>query len=126
MAEVDYFLIKRPLNNDIFCGDTGIIKAFDNKIFIGIADVLGHGEEAHEVAVMCEDFLRTNYNLGLVATLTGLHENIKGSRGAVVGLSLLDLDSGELQCAAMGNVTIRNVWLKQYQDHLQRMVSSAT
>jgi len=107
MAKVDYFLIKRPLNNDVFCGDTGIIKEFDNKVFVGIVDVLGHGEEAHEVAAICENFFQKNYNLDLVETLKGLHESIKGSRGAVVGLSLLDLESGELQCTAMGNVTIR-------------------
>ena len=107
MAEIDYFLIKRSLNNDVFCGDTGIIKEFDNKVFVGIVDVLGHGKEAHEVAVICEDFFQKNYNLDLTETLKGLHESIKGSRGAVVGLSLLDLESGELQCTAMGNVTIR-------------------
>ena len=107
MTEIDYFLIKRPLNNDVFCGDTGIIKEFDNKVFVGIADVLGHGEEAHEVAAICEDFFKKNYTLDLVETLKGLHECIKGSRGAVVGLSLLDLESGELQCTPMGNITIR-------------------
>ncbi|MCJ7542234.1 MAG: serine/threonine-protein phosphatase, partial [Desulfobacterales bacterium] len=104
---MDYHIAKRPLNNDVFCGDTGIIKEFDNKVFVGVVDVLGHGEEAHEVAAVCEDFFQKNYYLDLAETLKGLHEHIKGSRGAVVGLSLLDLESGELQCTAMGNITIR-------------------
>lgn len=107
MTEIDSFLIKRSHNNDVFCGDTGVIKAFDNKVFVGIVDVLGHGEKAHQVAAICEDFFHKNYNLDVVETLKGLHERIKGSRGAVVGLSLLDLASGELQCTAMGNITIR-------------------
>lgn len=51
MAKLDYFLAKRPYfyNKDIECGDTGIIKEFDNKVFIAIVDVLGHGQEAHKL-----------------------------------------------------------------------------
>ena len=104
---MDYFLAKRPLNNDIFCGDTGVIKEYDGKVFIGIIDGLGHGQEAHKMAVSCEDFLEKNYRQGLVKTMMTLHDHIKGSRGAVVGLCLLDHVIGELQCVSVGNITIR-------------------
>jgi len=40
MSKLDYFLAKRPLTKDVECGDTGIIKEFGNKVFIGIIDVL--------------------------------------------------------------------------------------
>ncbi len=60
MVALDYFLAKRPIfyNQDTECGDTGIIKEFDNKVFIGIVDVLGHGPEAHKLALICQDFFR--------------------------------------------------------------------
>ncbi|MBN1843858.1 MAG: SpoIIE family protein phosphatase [Deltaproteobacteria bacterium] len=107
MPEADYFLVKRALNNDTFCGDTGIIKEFDSKIFIGIIDVLGHGEGTHEIALTCEDFLGKNYRQDLVKTMEGLHRHIRGSRGAVAGLCLLDLKTGDLKYVGMGDITAR-------------------
>ena len=107
MPELDYFLAIRPLLNDMACGDTGIIKEFDNKVFIGIIDVLGYGEDAHEVAMFCVDFLEKNYRQNLMEMMGGLHQQIKGSQGAVAGLCLLDLKTGELTFIGVGNITAR-------------------
>jgi negative regulator of sigma-B (phosphoserine phosphatase) len=107
MTKLDYFLAKRPLINENACGDTGIIKEFDDKVFIGIIDVLGHGEEAHELAMICMDFMEKNYRQDLIETMEGLHEHIKGSRGAVAGFCLLDLKTGELEYVGLGNITAR-------------------
>lgn len=107
MSRVDYFLLKRPLNNDVFCGDTGIIKQFDQKVFLAILDVLGHGEAAHQVAQVCEDFLEKNYGDDLAQIMTNLDKHIKGTRGAVAGLCILDLERGKVKCVGTGNVTVR-------------------
>ena len=68
---------------------------------------MGHGEEASKLALVCDDFLEKNYRQDLVETIEGLHEYIKGSRGAVAGLCLLDLKSGEIECVGIGNIAIR-------------------
>lgn len=107
MSELDYFLAVRPLAGEIGCGDAGIIKEFDNKAFIGIVDVLGHGENADEIAMICADFLEKNYRQDLLEMMGGLHQQIKGSRGAVVGLCLLVLKTGELTFVGMGNIAAR-------------------
>ncbi len=107
MSELDYFLAIRPLANEVACGDTAIIKEFDNKVFIGIVDVAGHGANAEEVAFICKDFLEKNYRQDLVKTMGDLHEHIRGSRGAVAGLCLLDVEAGELTCLGVGNITVR-------------------
>ena len=107
MTKLDYFLAKRPLINENACGDTGIIKEFDDKVFIGIIDVLGHGEEAHELAMICMDFMEKNYRQDLIETMEGLHEHIKGSRGAVAGFCLLGLKTGDLEYVGLGNITAR-------------------
>lgn len=106
-GKLDYFLAKRPLNNDVFCGDTGIIREFDSKIFIAAIDVLGHGENANKVALICNDFLEKNYRQDLVKTMDGFHKHIQGTRGVVAGLCLLDLKTGELEYVGIGNITIR-------------------
>jgi len=107
MPELDYYLTIRPLLTNVECGDTGIIKEFDNKVFMGIVDVLGHGKEAYKIAMTSRDFLEKNYHQDLVEIITGLHERIKGSRGAVAGLSLVNLNTGELNYVGVGNITAR-------------------
>lgn len=43
-SPVDYYLAIRPLINIFECGDAGVIKEFEEKIFFALIDVLGHGE----------------------------------------------------------------------------------
>lgn len=109
MAELDCFLAVRPSlgHEPVECGDIGIVKEFDNKLFFGMVDVLGHGREAHELAVVIRDFLEKNCQGDLVVTMQGLHECLKLSRGAVAGLGVLDLGSGELRYVGVGNITAR-------------------
>lgn len=115
MLQLDYFLAKRPFfhHRDIECGDTGIIKEFDNKVFIAIVDVLGHGNEAHKLAVICQEFLEKNYRQDLIETMKALHEYIKDSRGAVAGLCLLDVNSGVLKYVGVGDITARKFGVNQ-------------
>ena len=109
MTQLDYFIAVRPFpgNKAAECGDIVVIKEFDDKLFIGIVDVAGHGKNAHKVAVICKDYLEENYRRDLVETMNGLHEHIKGSRGAVAGLGRLDLKSGELKYVGVGNIVLR-------------------
>lgn len=104
---MDYFLAIRPLLDHDSCGDIGIIKEFDNKVFIGLIDVLGHGKEAYKIAVISKGFLQKNYRKDLTEIIKGLHERIRGTRGEVVGLCILDLSTGVLKCAGIGNISVR-------------------
>ena len=105
MVELDYCLLKRPLNGGQFCGDTGTIKEFDDKVFIGIIDVLGHGERAHKIARICEAFLEKNYKQDLIKTMKGLDTRIRGTQGAVGALCLLELKTGVLKYVGVGDTT---------------------
>lgn len=102
MAQRSYFY-----HRDTECGDTGLIKEFDGKVFVAIVDVLGHGSEAHELAVVCRDFLEKNYRQDLKEILKALHEFLRGSRGVVAGLCLLETDSGVLKYIGVGDITVR-------------------
>jgi len=105
--KADYFLAVKPLTKNVECGDTGIIKEFDHKIFISIIDVLGHEKEAYDIAGVSKDFLEENYRKDLVEVMTGLHKHLRNSVGAVAGLCLLDLITGELKYVGTGNITAR-------------------
>ncbi|MBW2428834.1 MAG: SpoIIE family protein phosphatase [Deltaproteobacteria bacterium] len=108
MSKVDYYLVKRALTlreND--CGDTGIIQEFNGQCFLALVDVLGHGSEAHAVALRAQKYLRQNYRQELIAVMDGLHECLRGTRGAVAALCRLDTETGELIYVGVGNITVR-------------------
>ncbi len=107
MYKPDFHITQKPLMTNSECGDIGIIKEYDHKLFVCAIDVLGHGKEAYEVAIQCRDFLDINYKKNLPEIIRELHEHIKGSRGAVAALCLLDLENGMLEYAGIGNITIK-------------------
>ena len=107
--KVIYNMAKRPLNNDVFCGDTGLFREFDDKVFLAVVDVLGHGVRAQKVAEDCEAFLEKNYRLDLPEMMLGLHGHIKGSRGAMAGLCRLDLKTGELKYVGIGDTVAKTI-----------------
>ena len=108
MQKIDTYLLKRSLTGwDDECGDTGVIKIYDNACFCALVDVLGHGREAHEVSILAETYFLENYRHDLVDMMNGLHSYLTGTRGAVVALCRLNLTSGVLHYVGVGNISTR-------------------
>jgi phosphoserine phosphatase RsbX len=108
MPTVDFHLAVRPFENAAHCGDAGLIKEFEDKVFFGIIDGAGHGKNAEIVAVACRDYLIKNYNQKLSTLILNLHELAqKKTRPAVTALCRLDLASGELTYTGVGNIVTR-------------------
>jgi negative regulator of sigma-B (phosphoserine phosphatase) len=108
MSNVDCYLVKRALTlRETDCGDTGVIKEFDGQCFLALVDVLGHGSDAHDVALIAQKYLEQNYCKELVDVMQGLHACLKGTRGAVAALCSLDTETGELIYVGIGNITVR-------------------
>lgn len=105
---VDSALMMQALLGDASeCGDIGFINKSDNAYFFALIDVLGHGSEAHKVALQAVNYLENNFFNDLSSVLSGLHENLRGTRGAVVALCHLDIESGRLRYTGIGNITMR-------------------
>jgi len=105
---VDCHLVKRALTRrEAECGDTGVIKEVDNRCFLALVDVLGHGREAHAVALTAQAYLEQNCFKEPVEVMQGLHACLKGTRGAVAAICRLDIATGELAYAGMGNIVVR-------------------
>jgi len=105
---VDCHLVKRALTRrEAECGDTGVIKERDGQLFLALVDVLGHGREAHDVALKAQAYLEDNYRQEPVEVMQGLHSCLKGTRGAVAAICRLDTATGELIYVGMGNIAVR-------------------
>jgi phosphoserine phosphatase RsbX len=89
------------------CGDIAVVQEYDNECFIALVDVLGHGSEAREIALSAKNYLENNCQRALVEIMNGLHEHLKGTRGAVAAMCHLDIFTGELTYVGMGNITVR-------------------
>ena len=100
---VDYYGLVRPRVGYRHAGDAAIIAAYGGKLLAGIVDVLGHGPEAHEVAMKAKHFLDNGPEPDdPLEPLKGLHDTLKGTRGAAAGLAVLDsaMDSCVTQALA--------------------------
>lgn len=108
MKKIEYAISIDPLlKSSSECGDTGRIIEYDHYCFLALIDVLGHGAEARDVAILAEEYLNLNYRKDIMEIMNGLHECLLGSRGAVAALCSLDLETGELKHIAIGNITTR-------------------
>ena len=107
MHRVNYFKCDRPHFRERVSGDTTVLIQQEHLLFASVVDVLGHGKEAHELALEIQGFLANHWENALVDLMNGLHERIKGSRGAAVGLSLLDRRTGMLRYVGIGNTVLR-------------------
>lgn len=113
MSNIDLGITLRALLGvESQCGDIGVIKEYDNQCFLALVDVLGHGSEAREVALSAKEYLENNYREDLINIINGLHEHLKGTRGAVVAMCHLNILTGELTYVGIGNITVRTFGAK--------------
>jgi serine phosphatase RsbU (regulator of sigma subunit) len=97
----------RPCRGELLSGDAVVIRPLEPGLFVAIVDVLGHGPEAHELTHVIDAYL-TRYGTSDVSGLmTRLHQHLKGSRGAAVGLCAIDAATGRIDYAGIGNTTLR-------------------
>ncbi len=113
MSDIELGMVyKALLGDESECGDIGIIKKYGNNCFLALVDILGHGSEARKVALYAKTYLENNYCKDIVDIMNGLHEHLKGTRGAVAAICNLDMVTGELSYVGIGNITVRIMWPK--------------
>jgi negative regulator of sigma-B (phosphoserine phosphatase) len=109
MRKLEYYKVVRPLRGERVGGDAAIVHELDDGLFIAIIDVLGHGPEAHEVAVVAEKFLAAHHSPNVVRTMERLHDELRGTRGAAAGICHVDSEAGQVRYVGVGNTAARKV-----------------
>jgi negative regulator of sigma-B (phosphoserine phosphatase) len=105
---LDYYGLVRPRVGYHQAGDAVVIVEHSGKLLAGIVDVLGHGPEAHDVALKAQRFLDNDLEPGNpLELLRGLHSVLRGTRGAAAGLAVLDAAEGLVRYVGVGNTAIR-------------------
>ena len=94
----------KALEGEKVCGDAYFIKAFENKVLIAVIDGLGHGPDAAVAANTAVECIKNNYKKGLTEIIESCHKEMKGTRGAVIGIALIDLKNSILRYTGVGNI----------------------
>jgi hypothetical protein len=90
-------------------GDIIIVKQLKNEIACAVVDVLGHGPAAHDLAKHIETFLGRRMSADPTATLQLLHNELRGTRGAVAGIAVFTPATGKVRFVACGNIVARRM-----------------
>ena len=85
-------------------GDAFLVQETEAGVLVAVVDGLGHGEEAADAADQALASLGRTAGYSLVRSLTACHDTLRGSRGAVMTLAVLDPERSQLAWLAVGNV----------------------
>jgi negative regulator of sigma-B (phosphoserine phosphatase) len=97
----------RPCLGELVSGDAIVVLPLGGGLLAAIVDVLGHGPEAHELTLVIEEHLHANPSPDVSGVMAGLHQQLKGTRGAAVGLCALDAKAGRIAYTGIGNTALR-------------------
>lgn len=97
----------RPLAGETENGDAYVIKREGDRQLIAVIDGLGHGPGAHEASARAVAAIQENAAKPVEAILKAAHERLRSTRGAVAGLAAIDLASGVIEYAGVGNTDFR-------------------
>lgn len=86
------------------CGDTYLVKEHENKILIAVIDGLGHGARAAKASRRAAMLLEGYNNQSLINLVKDCHNGLRGTRGAVMGLALINSLEHTLAWIGIGNV----------------------
>ena len=77
------------------------------RLACAVIDGVGHGPNAAIAAVTAKNYIEANSEAPLTEILQGVHEVLKSTQGAVACLCRIELKSGQLTMAGIGNITCR-------------------
>ena len=89
--------------NDPHCGDQCGHWQVDGKTTLCVADGLGHGPDAEAAARAAIDYVGRHLSRPLPDIFAGCDLALRGTRGAVMGIALIDAQQGTLTYGGVGD-----------------------
>ena len=105
--KLEHSSLIRPCLGERLSGDAVFFQPLEHGLFAAIVDVLGHGPDAHELTHVIHDFLERHATADVAGLMTRLHQRLKGTRGAAVGLCAIDSAVGAVEYVGIGNTSLR-------------------
>jgi anti-sigma regulatory factor (Ser/Thr protein kinase) len=97
----------RPHPNEQLCGDAYFMRERDGRTLLAVIDGLGHGGGAKQAADMALESLGEWTGEPLDQVMLTTHDVLRATRGAVMGVAIIDHTNERFQYAGVGNVAVR-------------------
>ncbi|MDY7040767.1 MAG: SpoIIE family protein phosphatase [Chloroflexota bacterium] len=104
MAALRYGIANRPKKGEEVSGDAYVITEAESAVTIGLVDGLGSGEAALEASQLAIRRITLNSTEDLKELVTRCHEELRGTRGAVMALLRINLKSKKVSFVGVGNI----------------------
>jgi anti-sigma regulatory factor (Ser/Thr protein kinase) len=105
LPRTEVAIFGRPIQGETESGDDAAFVRTEDLLLVGLADGLGHGSEAREASARAMTRLRSSATEALDSLLAACHEDLQGTRGAVMAAARFDRKARELTHAASGNIS---------------------
>jgi phosphoserine phosphatase RsbX len=101
---VEYGVAKFVLPGQGESGDQHLVCCSQNGILIAAIDGLGHGEEAASAAKSAVAVLKNSTDEPIISVVERCHETLRGTRGAVLSIAIVDPEYRMMTWLGVGNV----------------------
>jgi negative regulator of sigma-B (phosphoserine phosphatase) len=100
---VEIGVAARSIPGQTQSGDRCLVEPFPGGVLVAVVDGLGHGKEAAEASVLAVDLLRRHAREPVAWLLRRCHEELVGTRGAVVSLASFRSPGPRMTWIGVGN-----------------------
>jgi serine/threonine protein phosphatase PrpC len=99
--------LSRPHPKEEVNGDAYYIATRDQRTLLAVIDGLGHGRGAKQAADVAIDSLGEWTGEDVDEILTTAHDALRATRGAVMGVAIIDRAAERVHYAGVGNIAVR-------------------
>ncbi len=97
--------VSRPKPGETLNGDSYLIcHNSPSRSLAAVIDGLGHGKEAHLASSLAKEQILLKSELPVDALMKYVHQAIKGTRGAVIGIIHIDTEACKIAFTGIGNI----------------------
>jgi hypothetical protein len=101
---VTWAVAEAPFPDESESGDHYVVQPTSSGILVAAVDGAGHGAEAAAAARMATATVQAHAEESPIALLVRCHEQLKGTRGAVMTIALLNVRDRTVTWSGVGNV----------------------
>jgi negative regulator of sigma-B (phosphoserine phosphatase) len=101
---VEWSVASRALPGETVSGDLHVVRPFEGGVLIGVADGLGHGDEATRAARAAVDVLAKNAAENVIVLMQRCHRALLDTRGVAMTLVSLQTHDDTAAMLGVGNV----------------------
>lgn len=110
--QLDIGTYMRPFLGERVIGDAVLTISHDHFSYLIVIDGIGHGQKAHAISTAIKSYIKKNLIPNPSELIKNTHNYMKGSEGAVIGISLINHKASTLSFGGLGNISCKVISIK--------------